>query len=61
METQPAPVENWSAKLSRIGRVVFVGVYQLGTVAGGLAIVWHGSSPWLLVLLVPLLILGPRK
>lgn len=46
---------------TRAMAVLLAGLYKLAIACGGLAIVWNGGSPWVLVLIVPLLILGPRK
>jgi hypothetical protein len=40
-------------------RVILSSVYRIGVAGGGLALVCVGVSPWFLLLLLPILLLGP--
>jgi hypothetical protein len=40
-------------------RVVLAGVYRIGVAGGGIALVYVGGSPWLLLLVLPFLAFGP--
>lgn len=52
----PQPQEpRWLPSL----RVILSGVYRIGVAGGGLALIWAGGSPWLLLLVIPILLLGP--
>jgi hypothetical protein len=42
-------------------RLVISGLYRLVVSAGTLYLIYSGQSPWVILVAVPLLILGPRS